>query len=148
MSDSDSESDTYWEQKFPNDYEEILNFSKDSLMWTTKKELNTFSHRVPDRQLVNRFGEVLVITAADKFEIKSEVKSILVSPKTKYAVYLVYKLSRIQSTFEAPIEIQRECHSAAEERWLDGSTSMEVSTYHQTDFYASSVKASLSKVSN
>ncbi|GJW42895.1 kinase-like domain, phloem protein 2-like protein [Tanacetum coccineum] len=36
---SDSESDTYWEQMFPNDYEEILNLSKESLMWTTKKEL-------------------------------------------------------------------------------------------------------------
>ena len=36
---SDSESDTFLEQKLLNDYEEILNLSKDSLQWTTKKEL-------------------------------------------------------------------------------------------------------------
>ncbi|GJV49674.1 hypothetical protein Tco_1439886 [Tanacetum coccineum] len=42
---SDSESDTYWEQKFPNDYEEILNLSKDSLIWTTEKELHSVLRR-------------------------------------------------------------------------------------------------------
>ncbi|GJU83565.1 kinase-like domain, phloem protein 2-like protein [Tanacetum coccineum] len=42
---SDSESDTYWEQKFLNDYEEILNLSKDSMMWTTKKELYSILRR-------------------------------------------------------------------------------------------------------
>nr|GEZ10660.1 protein kinase-like domain, phloem protein 2-like protein [Tanacetum cinerariifolium] len=42
---SDSESDTFWEQKFPNDYEEILNLSKESLMWTTKKELYSILRR-------------------------------------------------------------------------------------------------------
>ncbi|PWA37972.1 Phloem protein 2-like protein [Artemisia annua] len=42
---SDSESDTYWEQKLPNDYEEILNLSKDSLKWTTKKELYSILRR-------------------------------------------------------------------------------------------------------
>ncbi|GJU76522.1 kinase-like domain, phloem protein 2-like protein [Tanacetum coccineum] len=42
---SDSESDIYWEQKFPNDYEEILNLSKDRLMWTTKKELYSIMRR-------------------------------------------------------------------------------------------------------
>ena len=34
-----SDSDTYWEQKIPNDYEETLKLSKDSLEWKTKKEL-------------------------------------------------------------------------------------------------------------
>ena len=42
---SNSESDTYWEQKLPNDYEEILNLSKDSLQWTTKKELYSILRR-------------------------------------------------------------------------------------------------------
>ncbi|GKC65219.1 hypothetical protein Tco_1097817 [Tanacetum coccineum] len=45
ISDSDSESDTFWEQKFPNYYEEILNLSKESLMWTTKKELYSILRR-------------------------------------------------------------------------------------------------------
>lgn len=36
---SDSNSDTNWEQTLPNDYEEILKLSKDSVEWTTKKEL-------------------------------------------------------------------------------------------------------------
>ena len=30
---------TYWEQKLPSDYEDIIKWSKDSLQWTTKKEL-------------------------------------------------------------------------------------------------------------
>ncbi|PWA91332.1 protein kinase-like domain, Phloem protein 2-like protein [Artemisia annua] len=34
-----SGSDTYWEQKIPNDYEETLKLSKVSLEWKTKKEL-------------------------------------------------------------------------------------------------------------
>ncbi|GJV23344.1 kinase-like domain, phloem protein 2-like protein [Tanacetum coccineum] len=42
---SDSASDTYWEQKFPDEYEEIINLSKDSLRWTTKKELYSIFRR-------------------------------------------------------------------------------------------------------
>ncbi|PWA46697.1 protein kinase-like domain, Phloem protein 2-like protein [Artemisia annua] len=34
-----SDSDTYWEQNIPNDYEETLKLSKVSLVWKTKKEL-------------------------------------------------------------------------------------------------------------
>ncbi|PWA62025.1 protein kinase-like domain, Phloem protein 2-like protein [Artemisia annua] len=34
-----SDSDTYWEPKIPNDYEETLKLSKVSLEWKTKKEL-------------------------------------------------------------------------------------------------------------
>lgn len=34
-----SDSDTYWEQKLPSDYEDIIKTSKDSVQWTTKKEL-------------------------------------------------------------------------------------------------------------
>ncbi|KAI3500220.1 hypothetical protein L1887_36038 [Cichorium endivia] len=34
-----SHSDTYWEQKLPTDYEDIIKWSKDSLQWTTKKDL-------------------------------------------------------------------------------------------------------------
>ncbi|PWA86753.1 protein kinase domain, Nitrogen network kinase 1, Phloem protein 2-like protein [Artemisia annua] len=34
-----SDSDTYWEQKIPNDYEETLKLSKVSLKWKTKEEL-------------------------------------------------------------------------------------------------------------
>ena len=42
---SGSESDTNWEQKIPNDYEKILNLSKDSLRWTTKRELYSIFRR-------------------------------------------------------------------------------------------------------
>ncbi|CAH1427533.1 unnamed protein product [Lactuca virosa] len=34
-----SDSETYWEQKLPGDYEEIIKWSKDRVKWTTKKEL-------------------------------------------------------------------------------------------------------------
>lgn len=35
------ESDTYWEEKLPNDYEDIIKCSKDDVKWTTKKELHS-----------------------------------------------------------------------------------------------------------
>ncbi|KAJ0944872.1 putative protein kinase RLK-Pelle-CrRLK1L-1 family [Helianthus annuus] len=31
--------DTYWEKKLPNNYDDIIKWSKDDLKWTTKKEL-------------------------------------------------------------------------------------------------------------
>ncbi|PWA86885.1 protein kinase-like domain-containing protein [Artemisia annua] len=34
-----SDEDTYWEKILPNDYEDIIKWSKDSEQWTTKKEL-------------------------------------------------------------------------------------------------------------
>lgn len=38
--DVDTHPDTYWDQKLPNDWEKILNMSKDRVqLWTTKKEL-------------------------------------------------------------------------------------------------------------
>ncbi|PWA41040.1 protein kinase-like domain, Phloem protein 2-like protein [Artemisia annua] len=135
-----SDSDTYWEQKIPNDYEEILKLSKVSLKWKTKKELYSIlckgflldnGHQwfsvdkngkkcqmlsaraaVIDDNNSNwessnesRFGEVLVITAGYKFEIKGEIKPEAVSPETTYAAYLVSKLPQDPSTFEAPIEL-------------------------------------------
>ncbi|KAL4586752.1 hypothetical protein LXL04_011396 [Taraxacum kok-saghyz] len=37
--DANTHPDTYWEQKLPNDWKKILNSSKDSVQWTTHKEL-------------------------------------------------------------------------------------------------------------
>ena len=42
---SDSESNTYWEQKLPNDYEEVLKLSTYNPQWTTKKELYSILRR-------------------------------------------------------------------------------------------------------
>ncbi|PWA38264.1 protein kinase-like domain, Phloem protein 2-like protein [Artemisia annua] len=138
---SDSESDPYWEQNLPNDYEEILNLSKDSLMWTTKKELYSILIRgflidngqqwfTVDKHGKNclmlsakatctvdnknsacqsshesRFGEVLVITAGDEFELVNEIKPEVQSADTTYASYFVYKLPQDQSTFEDPLKV-------------------------------------------
>ncbi|CAH1427409.1 unnamed protein product [Lactuca virosa] len=35
----DLQTDTYWEQKLPSDYEDIIKKSKNCVEWTTKKEL-------------------------------------------------------------------------------------------------------------
>ncbi|PWA41314.1 protein kinase domain, Nitrogen network kinase 1, Phloem protein 2-like protein [Artemisia annua] len=141
---SDSESDTYWEQKLTHDYEEILNLSKDSLQWTKKKELYSILRRgflidndqqwfaidkhekkylmlsarvawvIDDNNSAcessheSRFGEVLIITASHKFEIKAEIRSDGLSFETNYASYLVYKLPEDQSTFEAPLCVWNE----------------------------------------
>ncbi|PWA93805.1 protein kinase-like domain, Phloem protein 2-like protein [Artemisia annua] len=138
---SDSESDPYWEQKFPNDYEEILNLSKDSLRWTMKKELYSIFRRgflidngqqwlsvdkhgkkclmlsakatwvIDDKNSAfessheSRFGEVLVITAGDEFELVNEIKPEVLSADTTYASYFVYKLPQDQSTFEYPLKL-------------------------------------------
>ncbi|GJR27087.1 kinase-like domain, phloem protein 2-like protein [Tanacetum coccineum] len=138
---SDSESDTYWEQMFPNDYEEILNLSKESLMWTTKKELYSILIRgfminngqewftvdkhgkkcpmlspravwvIDDKNSTcessyeSRFGEVLVVTAGDKFELVNEIKFEVLSADTTYATYFVYKLPLDQSRFKSPLEV-------------------------------------------
>ncbi|GJS50474.1 kinase-like domain, phloem protein 2-like protein [Tanacetum coccineum] len=51
----------------------------------------------------SRFGEQLVITAGDKFKLVSEIEPTTLSPDTKYASYLVYKLPEDQSTFDAPM---------------------------------------------
>nr|GEY67970.1 hypothetical protein [Tanacetum cinerariifolium] len=53
----------------------------------------------------SRFREVRVITAGDKFEIKEEIKSGVLSPETNYASYLVYKLPQDQSIFEVPLNL-------------------------------------------
>ncbi|GJZ95095.1 kinase-like domain, phloem protein 2-like protein [Tanacetum coccineum] len=135
-----SDLDTCWEQKIPNDYEEILKLSKDSLEWKTKKDLYlilckgflldngqqwfSVDKNVKKCQMLSarevlyyyystwessnesRFGEVLVVTEGYEFVLRGEIKcEVLVSPKTKYAVYLVYKLPQDQSTFEAPMEV-------------------------------------------
>ncbi|GJT10081.1 kinase-like domain, phloem protein 2-like protein [Tanacetum coccineum] len=152
---SDSESDTYWEQMFPNDYEEILNLSKDSPMWTTKKELYSIlirgflinngqewftvdkhgkkcpmlssratwvTERIGSRPWTqqrvaratwessheSRFGEVLVITAGDKFELVNDIKPEVLSADTKYASYFVFKLPSDQSKFEFSLAMRNE----------------------------------------
>ncbi|PWA60899.1 protein kinase domain, Nitrogen network kinase 1, Phloem protein 2-like protein [Artemisia annua] len=141
---SDSESDTFWEQMFPYDYEEILNLSKDSLMWTTKKELYSILRRgflidngdqwfavdkhgkmclmlsakatciIDDKNSacesshVSRFGEVLVITAGNKFELVNEIKPKVLSADTTYASYFFYKLPQDQLTFDAPMFVSEE----------------------------------------
>nr|GEW20217.1 hypothetical protein [Tanacetum cinerariifolium] len=52
-----------------------------------------------------RFGEVLVITAGDKFELVNEIKPEALSNYTTYASYFVYKLPSEQSKFESPLEV-------------------------------------------
>ncbi|PWA39293.1 protein kinase domain, Nitrogen network kinase 1, Phloem protein 2-like protein [Artemisia annua] len=84
--------------------------SNTKAMMTTKFDRNTNSklerrRTVHRTQAVKTFGEVLVITAGYKFEIKGEIKPEAVSPETTYAAYLVFKLPQDPSTFEAPIEL-------------------------------------------
>ncbi|GKA14854.1 kinase-like domain, phloem protein 2-like protein [Tanacetum coccineum] len=132
--DSDSESETYWEQKFLNNYKEILNLSKDSLMWTTKTEFYSILRRgflidngqkvfavdkhgnkclmlsaratlvIDDKNSTWKFGKVLIITAGNRFRIKREIESKVLSPETTYAVYLVYKLPQDQLLLKAPLK--------------------------------------------
>ncbi|KAJ0954723.1 putative protein kinase RLK-Pelle-CrRLK1L-1 family [Helianthus annuus] len=40
-----SDSETYWEQKLPTDYEDIIKWSKDGVQWRTKKELYYILHK-------------------------------------------------------------------------------------------------------
>ncbi|PWA65484.1 protein kinase domain, Nitrogen network kinase 1, Phloem protein 2-like protein [Artemisia annua] len=53
----------------------------------------------------SRFGEVLVISAGDKFERVNEIKPEVLSADTTYASYFVCKLPQDQSTCEDPLEV-------------------------------------------
>ncbi|KAI3515448.1 hypothetical protein L1887_14344 [Cichorium endivia] len=122
-----SHSDTYWEQKLPSNYEEIIKLSTYSLQWTTKKEIyfilcngflindgqewfslakNGKCHMLPARVAFNksewswqslpqsRFIEV-AFHPHRSFWIYC--RSNILSPQTKYATYLVYRLRKNQS---------------------------------------------------
>ncbi|GJV38453.1 kinase-like domain, phloem protein 2-like protein [Tanacetum coccineum] len=58
---------------------------------------------VPGKKL--QFGEVLVITDGDEFDIVSEIKPKVLSSDTRYATYIVYKLPQDQSTFKGPLYV-------------------------------------------
>nr|GEV18826.1 protein kinase-like domain, phloem protein 2-like protein [Tanacetum cinerariifolium] len=83
---SDSESDTYWEQKFPNDYEEILSLSKDSLMCTTKKELYSILRRgflIDNGQqwfAIDKHGKKCLMLSARATWVIDDKKSACMSP--------------------------------------------------------------------
>ncbi|KAI7724632.1 hypothetical protein M8C21_022771, partial [Ambrosia artemisiifolia] len=145
ISDSDSDSDTNWEEKMPSDYEDIMKLSENSLQWTTKEEaysiirkgffisvvqkkrgiwfyldkngkkcymLSMASKWHPSRSgkktffPESRFGEAVAWDSAS-FAIEIKVQSRLVSSET-YAIYLVYKLPKDQSRFEAPVVVADE----------------------------------------
>ncbi|KAD6453726.1 hypothetical protein E3N88_08432 [Mikania micrantha] len=40
-----SDSDAYWEEKLPTDYEDIMKWSTDIMQWTTKKEAYSIIHK-------------------------------------------------------------------------------------------------------
>lgn len=66
-----------------------------------------FSCIQPDFLCFCRFGEVLVINSGSISIVLNENKSqIVLSPQTRYASYLVYKLPGDQSTFEAPMNVR------------------------------------------
>ncbi|KAL4592772.1 hypothetical protein LXL04_005776 [Taraxacum kok-saghyz] len=76
----DRHPDTYWENKLPNGWKEILKLSNNSV----------------------RFGE----TTFDPFgKVHMDCRSIMVSPETTYAAYFVYKLQENHPRFEAPVEV-------------------------------------------
>ncbi|KAJ0716103.1 putative protein kinase RLK-Pelle-CrRLK1L-1 family [Helianthus annuus] len=128
----------YWEEKLPNDYEDIIKLSKNSVQSTTKKEVYSIFCRgflINDDQEwfsldkngkkcymlsataagiegeirrwrslpKSRFGEVVELKERE-FKIVREINYQLLSFQT-YATYLVYKLPRDQSRYEAPVEV-------------------------------------------
>ncbi|KAL8209941.1 hypothetical protein R6Q57_006673 [Mikania cordata] len=138
-----SDSDAYWEEELPADYEDIMKWSidSDSVQWTTKKEAYSiirngfliddgkkwFSidkngkkcHMLSATDVCidesiyatpcpeSRFGEAIGCHSGG-FIIRSKIESQLVSSQTTYASYLVYKLPKNQSGFEAPLFVNDE----------------------------------------
>ncbi|KAI3690235.1 hypothetical protein L2E82_48212 [Cichorium intybus] len=131
-------SDTDWEQKLPIDWEEIIKWSKDSLQWTTKKELYSIllkgflikdgeewlslakngkkCHMLPAASLNlekdewswrssadSRFGQV-AFNPYKRFYI--DCRSNMLSPQTRYAIYLVYKLPENYPECELPVRVR------------------------------------------
>ncbi|KAK9049937.1 hypothetical protein SSX86_031094 [Deinandra increscens subsp. villosa] len=55
----------------------------------------------------SRFGEALVLAISRRYEINCKTQSQLVSSETTYAGYLVYKLPKHQSGYEAPMQVRK-----------------------------------------
>ncbi|XP_076955840.1 F-box protein VBF-like [Bidens hawaiensis] len=134
-----SNTDANWEEKLPADYEELIKWSKNSVQWTTEKEVYSIlrrgffingglewfnldkngkkCHMVSAREANCIIGEMTfcmqtlpksrfreaVVFKDWRFEIDREIRYQLVSSQTRYAIYLVYKLPKERSGFEAPM---------------------------------------------
>nr|XP_043630327.1 uncharacterized protein LOC122601647 [Erigeron canadensis] len=139
-----SDSDTIWEEKLPKNHEEMIKWSKDSLQWTTKKELYFIlckgfpinngkewlsldkkgrkCHMLEARMALleeecnwesfnqSRFKEVAV-HPNKSFHIVCTINPHILSPRTRYASYLVYKLPNDPYEFEAPMVLMDKDHS-------------------------------------
>lgn len=69
-----SDPDMNWEQKLPNDYQEIIKWSKDCVQWTTKKELYSILCK---GFLINNDEEVTLISMVHYFHFKNLLKHCL-----------------------------------------------------------------------
>ncbi|KAF5774394.1 putative protein kinase RLK-Pelle-LRR-VIII-1 family [Helianthus annuus] len=74
----------------------------------------------------SRFGEAIRWVYDRYFKIKTEVQSQLVSSETTYACYLVYKLPKNQSRFEAPVAVEDKLCETRDTNWYIYLTSPQI----------------------
>ncbi|XP_022031282.1 F-box protein At2g02240-like [Helianthus annuus] len=120
--------DTYWENKLPNDYDDIIKWSKDDVKWTTKKELYSILCKgflMSNGQgwfFLAKSGKRCVMLPArssllekqwnwmhqSESSIVCKIKSQILSPETTYACYLVYKLppEKTSGSIEFPLKVK------------------------------------------
>ncbi|KVH91626.1 Phloem protein 2-like protein, partial [Cynara cardunculus var. scolymus] len=100
-----SDSDIYWEQKLPNDYEEIITSSKDAVQWTTKKELYFL---LREGFLINNGGEWFSLAKNGKKCYMLPARAALVDsewawqsrPESRFGEVAFNPLKEIRITYE------------------------------------------------
>ncbi|KAJ0936945.1 putative phloem protein [Helianthus annuus] len=109
--------DTYWENKLPNDYDDVIKWSKDDWFFLAKSGKRCVM--LPARssllekqwnwmhQSESRFGEV-AFNPTQRCSIVCKIKSQILSPETTYACYLVYKLppEKTSGSIEFPLKVR------------------------------------------
>ncbi|KAM0070251.1 putative protein kinase RLK-Pelle-CrRLK1L-1 family [Helianthus debilis subsp. tardiflorus] len=74
----------------------------------------------------SRFGEAIEWVCDWHFRIKTELQPQLVSSETTYACYLVYKLPKNQSRFEAPVTVKDKLCETGDTNWYIYLTSPQI----------------------
>ncbi|KAL8238961.1 hypothetical protein R6Q59_015528 [Mikania micrantha] len=94
-----SDSDAYWEEKLPTDYEDIMKWSTDIMQWTTKKEAYSIIHKgflIDDGEkwfFLNKNGKKCHMLSVAYIESSNKHHLHLYGPRFKRAIFLY--LSRL-----------------------------------------------------
>ncbi|XP_065859489.1 F-box protein PP2-B11-like [Euphorbia lathyris] len=108
-----SESDAVWRHFLPFDYRALISQSSLAsliILVTTILATNVWQHKpcsaIQSNKLPNTpFAEVTELIVVCWLEIRGKIKATMLSPKTHYTAYLVYKTAVTTYGFDNPVEV-------------------------------------------